>query len=102
MSELSIVGFAAVGVLVAGWLIVSFVRPGPRRSLVAWLSASALYVALLSLFVHLLMRARESGSVVGMAAFGFLVAFFVMGLLLSVWKTLGVTRGDGSGPSATN
>ena len=74
-----------------------------RRSLVAWMGASALYVALLSLFLNLLMRARESDSTGGMIAFGFLVAFFSVGLVLSVSKAIGQARGaGGSGPSATH
>ncbi len=102
MSNLAVVGYAAVGVLVAGWLFVSFGAQGGRRSLVAWMGASALYVALLSLFLNLLMRARESDSTGGMIAFGFLVAFFSVGLVLSVSKAIGQARGaGGSGPSAT-
>lgn len=103
MNGLTIVGYAAAGILVAGWLVLSFGRQGPRRSLVAWVGTSALYVALLSLFVHLVMQARESGSIVGLAAFGFLAAFFTAGLVLALWKTVGVARGrSGSGPSATH
>jgi hypothetical protein len=103
VSGLAIVGYAAVGILVAGWLFVSFGPQGPRRPLVAWLGASALYVALLSLFLHLVMRARESDSTLGMVAFGFLVAFFSVGLIVSVWRTLGQMRGtDSEGPGATH
>ena len=95
-------GYTAVGVLVAGWLFVSFGRPGQTRSLVAWLGASALYVALLSLFVNLLMRARESDSTLGLVAFGFLVAFFTVGLVTSLWKTVAQARGASrAGPGAT-
>jgi hypothetical protein len=102
VSGLAIVGYTAVGVLVAGWLFVTFGPQGPRRSLVAWLGATALYVALLSLFLNLVMRARESDSTIGMIAFGFLVAFFSVGLVLSVWKTIGEARGShGSESSAT-
>jgi fucose 4-O-acetylase-like acetyltransferase len=102
VSGIAVAGYTAVGVLVAGWLFVSFGRPGQTRSLVAWLGASALYVALLSLFVNLLMRARESDSTVGLVAFGFLVAFFTAGLVMSLWKTVAQARGaGGAGPSAT-
>ena len=80
-----------------------FARPGQSRSVVAWVAASALYVALLSLFVNLLLRAREADSTLGMVAFGFLVAFFTAGLATSLWKTVGQVRGDGgSGPGATS
>lgn len=103
MSVLAIVGYAAAGILVAGWLFASFGPQGPRRSVITWVGASALYVALLSLFVNLLMGARESDSTVGMIAFGFLVAFFSAGLLVSVWRTIGQLRGvDRSGPGATH
>jgi fucose 4-O-acetylase-like acetyltransferase len=102
VSGIAVVGYTAVGVLIAGWLFVAFGRPGQTRSLVAWLGASALYVALLSLFVNLLMRARESDSMIGMVAFGFLVAFFTAGLVTSLWKTVAQARGAGrSGTGAT-
>ncbi len=103
MSGLAVVGYTAVGLLVAGWLFVSFGPQGPRRSLVAWMGASALYVALLSLFLNLVMRARESDSMLGMIAFGFLVAFFSVGLALCVWRTIGQARGtDHAGTDTTH
>lgn len=99
MSGLVIVGYSAAGVVVAAWLLLSFGPQGASRSTTAWLGASALYVALLSLFVNLLLRARESDSTLGVIAFGFLVAFFSVGLLLSVWRTIGQARGRGGSES---
>ena len=50
MSTIGIVGWCAVAVLVVGWLVVSFSGPGPRRAVIEWLSASAMYLALSMLF----------------------------------------------------
>jgi hypothetical protein len=102
VSGLAIVGYTAVGVMAAVWLFLSFGPQGLRRPLVAWLGASALYVALLSLFVNLMLRAREAESTVGLIAFGFLVAFFSVGLVLSVWRTIGQVRGASGSGSATH
>lgn len=44
------VGWGAVGALVVGWLVVSFLPAGRGKALLARLSAAAMYVALLSLF----------------------------------------------------
>jgi fucose 4-O-acetylase-like acetyltransferase len=98
MSGLAVFGYSAAGVMVAAWLFVSFGRQ-TSRSLVAWIGASALYVALLSLFVNLVMRARESDSTVGLIAFGFLVAFFSVGLVLCLWRTIRQARGGGGSES---
>jgi hypothetical protein len=98
-----IVGYAGLAVLVLSWLVVSFTQPSPRRALVEWIGASAMYVALLSLFVHLLGRALASESTVGMIAFGFLVIFFGVGLVLCLVQTLASLRGPkGAASSATN
>ena len=78
------IGYSRLGVLVVAWLAVSFSQPGPRRAVVEWLGACGMYVALLSLFTNLLGRALESDSLVGTIAFGFLVSFFAMGLVLCV------------------
>ena len=63
-----------------------------------------MYVALLSLFAHLLLRAHDAGSTAGRVAFGFLAALFAAGLIVSLVKTIGALRGSGGGAhqSATN
>jgi hypothetical protein len=76
------VGFSAVAVVVLGWLLVSFMAPGPRRTVVEWLSATFLYIALVSLFSNLVHRAWEQGSTVALIAFGFLLALFSAGFLV--------------------
>ena len=103
MDPLTLVGGGAVAVLVVGWLVVSFSDPGPRRTVIEWLSASAMYTALLTLFLHLSHRAGESGNTFALVAFVFLAVLFGGGLLVSLYRTIAATRGqDGAGTSATN
>ena len=96
-------GYTGLGVLVAAWLVVSFSKPGPRRDIVEWLGACGMYVALLSLFIHLLGRALDSSSTVGLIAFGFLAVFFSTGLVLCVVHMAMSLRGPRKeASSATN
>jgi protein-S-isoprenylcysteine O-methyltransferase Ste14 len=96
-------GCAALAVVVVGWLVVSFSRPGPRRERVEWLAACGLYVALLMLFVHLVQKALASGSTLALLAFGFLALLFALGLLVCLAYTLGAFRAPRrANPSATN
>ena len=74
MGPFAIVGFSALALVVLGWLVVSFSAPGPRRAVIEWLSATALYVVLMSLFGHLSHRAWEADSTFALIAFGFLLA----------------------------
>ena len=100
---MSTTGYLGLGVLVVAWLVVSFSQPGPRRVVVEWLGACGMYVALLSLFIHLLGRALESSSTVGLIAFGFLAVFFSAGLVLCVVQMAMSLRGPRSASSsATN
>jgi hypothetical protein len=101
MLELEIlktVGYSAVGVLVALWLAVSFMAPGRTRSLTARAAAAALYVALACLFVHLVQTNWEKGRMVLVVPFGFLLAVFVAGLVLTIVKW--TREVSGAGPSA--
>jgi len=84
----ALVGYAGVGVLVVAWLVVSFTAPSPRRVIAEWCGACGLYLALVSLFAHLSMRAQEAGTTPAMVAFGFLVALFGSGLVVSLVQTL--------------
>jgi protein-S-isoprenylcysteine O-methyltransferase Ste14 len=103
MDVIPVIGYASLGVLIVTWLTVSFSQPSPRRAMIEWVGASALYVALLSLFVHLLSRSLEQESTVGIVAFGFLVTFFSVGLLLCLFQTATSMRGARSSvSSATN
>ncbi|HXV37022.1 MAG TPA: hypothetical protein VEC18_07725 [Myxococcota bacterium] len=87
-------------IVVIGWLIASFAPPSPRRVVVEWLATSAMYAAILAIFVHLTVRAHASGWVFAAWALGFLCAMFACGLLVSAWKMLaalgGEKKGDGS------
>jgi O-antigen ligase len=103
MEWIPIVGYSGLAVLVIAWLVVSFTQPGPRRAVIEWLGALAMYVALLSLFAHLLGRSVERESTVGMIAFGFLVVFFGVGCVLCLAQTVSSLRGPrGTVSSATN
>jgi len=103
MEIVPLIGWTGVGILVAAWLAVSFTQPSPRRAVLEWVGACALYVALLSLFCHLLNRSLEQESTVGIVAFGFLVIFFGVGLILCVLQTATSMRGSKSAASsATN
>ena len=95
MSPIAIVGFGALAFVVVGWLIVSFSAPSPRRVLVEWLSATALYVALSALFTNLCLRAWENDSTFALVAFGFLLVVFVGGGLVSLANALLSLRGPG-------
>lgn len=103
MSPLGIVGFSAVALVVVGWLVISFTAPSPRRTILEWLSSCALYVALLSLFVNLVLRAQQDGHNVAAVALGFLVALFGTGLLIAIVQLLKSFGGPRqSGVSATH
>lgn len=100
---MNLVAGCALVVLVVGWLIISFMSPGPRREPLEWLSAAALYALLTSLFFELIQRAREQDNDFALVAFGFLAVLFGMGLLVTLYRTLAALRGGGdSGISATN
>jgi hypothetical protein len=102
-NPLVIIGACALAVLVVGWLVVSFSEPGPRRTVIEWISATAMYTLLLMLFTHLVRGAIESGNTFALVAFGFLCALFGGGLLVSLYQTITSLRGAGaSGASTTN
>ena len=85
------------------WLLVSFSEPGPRRDVLEWLGATAMYVALLMLFLNLCQAARESDNTLALLAFGFLVLVFGIGLVVSLVNTVRSGRVQGkSQSSATN
>ena len=97
MSPVGMVGWGAVAVLVVGWLVVSFSKPGRARDVLEWVSATSLFVALASLFTSLCLRAHAADSILGLVAFGFLLFVFSCGTLVSLWHTLQSLRG----PKAT-
>ena len=100
---LFVIGGCALAVLVAGWLVVSFSAPGRRRTVLEWISTTAMYAVLFLLFVHLVRDAIEDDSSVRLVAFGFLCVLFGGGVIVSLFQTFAASRGDGdSGSSATN
>lgn len=99
LSWLQWVGIVGVAGLVVGWLVTSFLTPGPGRSRAAWLATVAMYTAFLALFVGLFLRAHDAGSWAGRIGFGFLAAFFISGLLLSLVRTARALAGR-EGPGA--
>ncbi len=85
------------------WLLVSFSEPGPRRDVLEWLGATAMYVALLALFLNLISTAREAGNTLALLAFGFLAVLFGIGLVVSLVNTVRSRQGRGKRQSsATN
>jgi hypothetical protein len=101
LSVPALIGFTAVALVVIGWLVVSFTAPGRRRTAIEWTAATCLYVALLSLFVNLLLRARADDSLVGLIAFGFLCVMFGGGLVVSAFQTVQSVRSDKSANAST-
>jgi hypothetical protein len=97
LSPLALVGSGAVALLVACWLIAAFASPGPLRSRTAWLGATAMYVAFGCLWLSLLLRARANDSLAGTLGFGFLLAFFGVGLVLALQRLLRAFAGRDAG-----
>jgi len=93
MSGIVAVGWGAAALLVALWLVVSFMAPSRRREIVEWVAATSMYVALLMLFTNLVLRARAAESTLGLVAFGFLWIVFAGGLLVSAVNTVRSLRG---------
>jgi hypothetical protein len=103
MGSIEIIGVAALAVVGVGWLVVSFSSPGQRRALVEWISATALYLALCMLFLHLTLRTRADGGALAPWAFGFLCAVFASGVVVSLVNAVRATRSaDKSQASTTN
>lgn len=93
------IGFSAVGVVVLGWLVVSFLPRGRARSVLEWLSTIALYVALASLFANLVARAHAAGNWLALVAFGLLLVVFLGGLVVSITMMIRELTGTGgAGP----
>ncbi len=103
MSWLSMVGYAAGGFLILSWLAISFMAPSSRRSVVEWFSATSMYLLLVSLFVHMVGGALESGNNVALGGFGFLCVLFGSGLVVSTFHAFSAMSGKSQvQESATN
>jgi hypothetical protein len=88
LSVFQIIWIVSGSVLVIGWLIVSFTPPSRNRTIIEWLSATAMYAAILTIFVSLALRAQASGHTFAVWAIGLLCVLFGGGLLVSAWKTV--------------
>ncbi len=88
LSIFQMIWIASGSVLVIGWLVVSFTPPSRNRTVIEWLSATAMYAAILTIFVSLALRAHASGHAFAVWAIGLLCVLFGGGLLVSAWKTV--------------
>lgn len=89
--------------LVIGWLVVSFSPPSRNRTIIEWLSATAMYAAILTIFVSFALRAHAAGHVFAVWAIGLLCTLFGGGLLVSAWKIVAALGGkEKIQQSATN
>jgi hypothetical protein len=103
LSAFQIIWIISGSVLVIGWLVVSFAPPGRYRTIVEWISTTAMYAAILTIFVSLAMRAHASGHAFAVWAIGLICVVFGGGMLVSVWKTLAALGTEKkSESSATN
>lgn len=100
MHILTVVALSALAVLVGCWLAVSFLAPSPRRRVIEWLAATAMYVALLAFFGRQLHTAIAGEAWIRTFAFGLLVAVFAIGLGISSARTIrALAGGSGGGES---
>ena len=103
LSASQIIWIASGSVLVIGWLVVSFAPPSRNRTIIEWLSTTAMYAAILTIFVSLALRAHASGHVFAAWAISVLCVLFGGGLLVSAWKTVAAFGGEKNAQrSATN
>ena len=93
LSVFQIIWIASGSVLVIGWLVVSFAPPSRNRTIIEWLSVTAMYAAILTIFVSLALRAHATGHVFVVWAIALLCVLFGGGLLVSAWKTLAAFGG---------
>ena len=94
---------ASFVVLLIGWLIVSFTEPSRTRTVIEWVSTTALYSVLVSIFgsiVHRAWIANGTVQILGvdvprmpvLLGFGFLALIFATGFVVSVFQTLNAAR----------
>jgi hypothetical protein len=94
LSTYQIIWIISGSILVIGWLVISFTPPSRNRTVVEWLSATAMYTAILTIFVSLTLRAHAAGYVFAAWAIGLICVLFGGGLLVSAWKTLSALGGE--------
>src|SRR5213593_932852 len=81
---LGVPGRIGVVLVVLAWLVVSCTPASNRGAVAEWLVACGLYLALVRLFTNLSLIAHAAGSTVALMAFGFLLALFGSGLVVSL------------------
>jgi membrane-associated phospholipid phosphatase len=97
MSSFQIIWIAAASIAFVGWLIVSFTAPSRNRTVVEWLSATAIYLGLSTFFVSIALEQLEKGNTLLVVALGFLCVLFGGGLLVAAWKAVVAFRGGKAG-----
>ena len=103
LTAFQIIWITCASILFVGWLVVSFTAPSRRRTLVAWVSATAMYLGLLTLFISIALKAHASGNLFLLIAIGLLCVMFGGGLVVSLSHTLtALGSGKRSEHSATN
>jgi hypothetical protein len=93
-SPLFLVGWSAVAAVVVCWLTVSFSAAKVTKLRAGWVGATAMYVALCSLFLSGFLGAER---MIGKVAFGFLFALFSVGFLIACQRTLRALAGKAGG-----
>ena len=94
MSSFQIIWIAAGSIVFVGWLIVSFTAPSRNRTVVEWLSATAIYLGLSTFFISIAIEQQEKGNTILVVALGLLCVLFGGGLLVAAWKTMMAFRSD--------
>ena len=94
MSSFQIIWIAAASIVFVGWLIVSFTAPSRNRTVVEWLSATAIYLGLSTFFISVALEQQEKGNTILVVALGLLCVLFGGGLLVAAWKTMMAFRSD--------
>jgi hypothetical protein len=103
LSSFQIIWIAAASIVFVGWLIVSFTAPSRNRTVVEWLSATAIYLGLSTFFVSIALDQQQKGNTLLVIALGLLCVLFGGGLLVAAWKTVMAFRSGKRGEtSATN
>ena len=103
LSVNQIIWIISGSILVIGWLVVSFTPPSRNRTVIEWLATTAMYTAILTIFVSLALRVHAAGYVFGAWAIGLLCVLFGGGLLVSAWRALVALVGEKkTQSSATN
>ncbi len=94
MSSFQIIWITAASIVFVGWLIVSFTAPSRNRTVVEWLSATAIYLGLSTFFVSIALEQQEKGNTLLVVALGLLCLLFGGGLLVAAWRTLMAFRSE--------